>query len=95
MLFLSTPHRGSGAAALPLLMLQMAKVTTLPLISVWGNTRTDLVAGLAKDAEPLLDISKMFSKLTKNIKIASFYERSIIPPLKTVVSFSTGDKVSI
>ena len=95
MLFLSTPHRGSEAAAFPLLMLQMAKITTLPLVSIWGNNRTDLVAGLAKDSEPLLEISKMFSKLTKNIKIASFYERSIIPPLKTVVSFPAGDKVSI
>jgi intergrase/recombinase len=68
---------------------------SLPVLSITGKTRKDLIKGLERDAEPLREISKYFRNLIKDIKIASFIEKSFIPPLKKVVSAPRGNKVNL
>jgi len=67
---------------------------SLPIVTITGKARKDLIKGLEKDAKPLVEISNNFRNLVKDIKIASFVEKSFIPPLKKVVSGSKGNKIN-
>lgn len=68
---------------------------SLPIISITGKTRKDLIKGLEKEAEPLQEISRNFRNSMKNVKIASFIEQSHVLPLKEVVSFSGDSRFNL
>jgi hypothetical protein len=74
--------------------MQIVSSASLPIVSITGRTRKDLIKGLERDAEPLKEISRNFRNSMKNIKIASFVEKSFILPLKRVVSISEGSRFS-
>lgn len=88
-LFLATPHEGSGSADL---ISGLAKIASIPVISrLTGQTRSDLIAALKRNSKPLFKISRAFKDQPGKIKIFSFIEQKITPPLKTrVCSLSSG-----
>ncbi len=65
-LFFATPHRGSGAASIANLLLNVAKYT--------GNWRPGLIGPLTKDSEYLSNLSQDFKDRLSAIKVKSFYE---------------------
>jgi len=75
--------------------MQIVSSASLPIVTITGKTRKDLIKGLERDAEPLREISRNFRNSMKDIKIASFIEKSYIYPLKNVVSGSEGSRINI
>jgi len=75
--------------------MQIVSSASFPIISITGKTRKDLIKGLERDAEPLKEISRNFRNSMKDIKIASFIEKSFTYPLKKVVSSSNMGRISI
>jgi len=72
--------------------MQIVSSASLPIVTITGKTRKDLIKGLERDAEPLKEISRNFRNSMKDIKIASFIEKSFIPPLNKVVSTFKGSR---
>ncbi|KAH0536065.1 hypothetical protein FGG08_007031 [Glutinoglossum americanum] len=85
-LFLATPHRGSGGTRLPMVLATIANVLLTGTSRFVGRTRTDLIETLKRDSGDLKGISTDFRNQMGNMKIASFIETSITPPAKTRVS---------
>ncbi|PNP53261.1 hypothetical protein FNYG_15770 [Fusarium nygamai] len=79
-IFLATPHRGSGIAApaeLASRLLHAAQLGT--------GTNTKLVTSLRQNAEVLWDISSQFVDRASRIHIRSFYETDLLPPGNSLI----------
>jgi hypothetical protein len=76
---MSTPHRGSESIRWPLLLANIGNVT-LPS-SYPGAFRADLLRSLEKNSEALQTISTNFRNPMSRIKIISFVEQEVTPPL--------------
>lgn len=85
--FLSTPHRGSSQTDLPLILANIANVALSGVGGHFGSMRSDLIKSLQKDSMGLKDISTNFRDQTENMKVASFYELNMTPPVNKLVSF--------
>jgi hypothetical protein len=94
-MFLSTPHRGSSVTPLLLLLANMAKILNFPMSGFTGNIRTDMVHNLGRDSDLLNEISKLSRSQMEGMKIASCYEKAILKPLNTVVSFTFHRSLSL
>jgi hypothetical protein len=84
-LFLATPHRGSGETQLPMVLARIANVALAGTSRFIGRMRTDLIESLERDSGDLKGISTDFRNQMGDMKIASFIETSITPPAKTRV----------
>jgi|SRR5450432_540385 len=85
-LFLGTPHRGSGETGFPLVLTTIANVALAGTSRFVGSMRSDLIKSLEKDCKILKDISTNFRNQTQSIKIASFIEQNHTPPAKSRVN---------
>jgi hypothetical protein len=65
--FMGTPHRGSGAASLGSLCAAIAK-------SVGVSTNSRLVTSLKQDSDELTELSSDFRNCSEHLKMLSFYE---------------------
>jgi hypothetical protein len=70
--FLSTPHQGSDVTPFPNLLASLANFTT---VGLFGNSRSELIKMLEKDAPGLAQLSSDFTEHLAQIKIASFVEQ--------------------
>jgi hypothetical protein len=83
-MFLATPHRGSDPAKMATMVASILNISTLGL--GLPRTRSDLLEGLKRGSPELVSIARDFRHhLTPDLKIYSFYEMKLIPPLKTLV----------
>jgi ankyrin repeat domain-containing protein 50 len=85
-LFLATPHRGSGETQLPMVLASIANIALAGTSRFIGSIRTDLIESLKRDSGDLKKISTDFRNQMENIRIASFIETRTTPPVKTRVS---------
>ena len=92
-IFLSTPHRGSGSVTWPLLLANVINASLAAESQFWGRARTDLLKSLEKDAGGLHEISFNFRNQAAGIRVVSCYEQNITPPLNELVRsrFSRGE----
>lgn len=91
--FLGTPHRGSPATQIPLMLTSIANITLSGLSRFIGHSRPELIKALKKDSKILLEISTRFRNQTGSIKIASFTEQSINPPANSLVRYPSCESV--
>ena len=84
-IFLSTPHRGSGSVTWPLLLANVINASLAAGSQFWGRARTDLLKSLEKDAGGLDEISVNFRNQATGIRVVSCYEQNITPPLNELV----------
>jgi len=85
-LFLATPHQGSGSTKYPEVLAKVVNFAISGPARVSGRLRTDFFDILSKDSNTLLKIAVDFRNQLSSIKIVSFLEQSITPPLKERVS---------
>jgi hypothetical protein len=82
-MFMATPHRGAGSAAM---FSAVASILNLPTLGRTPKTRSDLIKSLEKGSPELLDVARNFRHHTDDFKFFTYYETCKIPPLKDVVS---------
>jgi hypothetical protein len=81
-MFMATPHRGAGSAAM---FSAVASILNLPTLGRTPKTRSDLIKSLEKGSPELLDVARNFRHHTDDFKFFTYYETCKIPPLKDVV----------
>ncbi|TVY85021.1 Protein SERAC1 [Lachnellula suecica] len=74
-MFMATPHRGSGLAQFPDIL---AKITRLATKISGNSLRTDLLRNLGSDAKVLSEISTDFRNQYNGVEIATFYEQQLV-----------------
>lgn len=84
-LFLATPHRGSGEAQLPIVLSNIGNLALTGTSRFAGRFRTDLLKIVEKDSDELEEISINFRNQIGDIEIASFIETLSTPPAKSRV----------
>lgn len=80
--FLGCPHGGSPMAYFPTIaayICNMVKIPGMPPL------RVDLLEGLKKDSEALVELSESFKEIGSGIKVISFYELEQMAPLRSAV----------
>ena len=82
-LFMATPHRGSGSADYASIS---TKILSGTLPKPLGSIRSDLIKALRRDSKDLVNIGTEFKYFTSVVRIYSFIE-------KTGTSY-TGSRVS-
>ena len=87
-LFLGTPHRGSGVAGPATLLGNILQAVWSPVNSISPAPRKKLVSDLQRNSKVLFAISDRFSQKADGIAITSFYETDQTAPLGSVVSLS-------
>lgn len=86
--FLGTPHRGSGIAGLGALVGNILKVVWTPANFVIPGPRSKLISDLERSSKVLFAIADRFVGKAKDIEIVSFYETNKTPPTGQVVRSS-------
>ncbi|KAH8745409.1 hypothetical protein BGZ57DRAFT_862505 [Hyaloscypha finlandica] len=94
-LFLATPHRGSGSTQFPSVLTGIANLALTGTSRFVGSMRLDLIKNLKKDSKVLEDIATNFRKQTSSLQIASFIEQDITPPLKSRIVDDTSGIMNI
>lgn len=94
-LFLATPHRGSGSTQFPSVVTGIANLALTGTSRFVGRMRSDLIENLKKDSKVLEDIATNFRKQTNSFQIASFIEQDITPPLKSRIVDDTSGIMNI
>lgn len=89
-LFLATPHRGSGSTQFPSVLTGIANIALSGTSRFVGSMRSDLIKALGKDSQVLKDISTNFRHQARNFHIASFIEQDITPPTKSRVCINSA-----
>jgi hypothetical protein len=79
-IFFGTPHRGSSAATMGKVMLNIAKVS---------GSRPDLLAALEKNQDGLQEITEDFTRVVAKYTIKSFYESDKMFGIKKVNTIHT------
>ncbi|EON63739.1 hypothetical protein W97_02967 [Coniosporium apollinis CBS 100218] len=79
-LFLGTPHHGSGATQYPQVLANVVNVALAGSSGFVGRIRTDLIKSLEKDSKVLKSISTNFRNRASKFKIVSFVEQKTTPP---------------
>jgi hypothetical protein len=83
--FLSTPHRGSGSVTWPNLLGNVLNAILTIAPSSTGSFRNDLTELLRSNSDELQALATNFRNQAIGIKIVSCYEMNITPPLKDLV----------
>lgn len=83
--FLSTPHRGSGSTDAPITLGKALNATLMFTPSSVRSTRTDLLETLKSNSDELKRLATDFRNQAMGIKIVSCYKINITPPLKALV----------
>lgn len=92
-MFLATPHRGSGSTQFISVLTRVANVALSGTSRFTGQLRIDLINALEKDSQGLKDISTRFKNQTSNFNIASLIEQDVTPPLKARVGFKRQNRL--
>jgi hypothetical protein len=79
-IFMGTPHRGSSLASFALLAANLINTASFS-----RTLRKDLLKNLEEKSEALMEISRQFVHRTPSLKIISFIEQEVEPPLTTLV----------
>lgn len=89
-LFLATPHQGSGSTQFPSVLTSIANVALSGTSRFARHMRSDLIKALEKDSQILKEISISFRHKASNFHIASFIEQDITPPTKSRVYINSA-----
>ena len=86
-IFMGTPHRGSASAGLGKTLGNIANVAILATGSYGFNrgVKTALLEDLAQESTELIRIADDFTQRASALRIITFYETSITPPMNSVV----------
>lgn len=79
-IFMGTPHRGSGLATWAAIFQQIANTAMLS-----QSFRGELLKNLAYNSEILQTISRQFVQRSVKFPIRTFYEQEVTPPLTGLV----------
>jgi hypothetical protein len=79
-MFFGTPHKGSSAADLAGVLAQIVNFACLGN-SIYGRMRTDLLKSLSRDSSLLEKVSTSFRTRATKLRIVSFFEGEVTPPL--------------
>jgi hypothetical protein len=85
--FLGTPHRGSKIADTARTVGDLANtfLRVTQVAAFTGAIRSDLVGALSLNSDKLQALAKSFHDQLDYLRIVTFYEQMITPPLKSVV----------
>jgi hypothetical protein len=84
--FLGTPHRGSGVAGPATLLSNILEAVWSPVNFISPGPRKKLVSDLQRNSKVLFAISDRFLGKANAIQITSFYENDQTIPLGSLVS---------
>lgn len=87
-IFMGTPHRGSTSAGLGKTLGNIANAAILATGSYFFNrgVKTALLNNLAQESTELIRIADDFTQRASALRIITFYETIITPPMSSVVS---------
>ncbi|KAB5580049.1 hypothetical protein GE09DRAFT_904211, partial [Coniochaeta sp. 2T2.1] len=84
--FMGTPHRGSGVANAGNFVGRVVNMCHFASLPLQGKAiRTDLLENLSYDAKPLLDLAISVRNRLQNLKVASCYETEALHPFDFLV----------
>ena len=79
---MGTPHRGCGLVPWAILLSHLVNVATLGR----GIRTTSLLRSINRDSDMLGETSRQFTHRATNLKLMSFIEQQVEPPLTKLVS---------